>query len=136
MDQVIDSSVWIDYLRTGTAEPVRRIADAVINDPQAVLCEQVVFELRRGASKKERQVLLKQLSTIPVLSTPSTLWTEAWRLGETATDSGLLLPSLDLLIAAVCIHHGVVLTTFDSHFLRLAKVSRLQVNLLSRSVKD
>ena len=40
--------------------------------------------------------------------------------------------SLVLLIAALCIHHDVALTTFDAHFAELGKLSKLRVNLLIR----
>ncbi len=39
---------------------------------------------------------------------------------------------MDLPIAALCIHHGVALTTFDGHFSELGKLSKLRVNLLVR----
>lgn len=42
------------------------------------------------------------------------------------------MSSMDLLIAALCIHHDVALTTFDAHFTDLGKHSKLCVNLLIR----
>jgi predicted nucleic acid-binding protein len=46
---------------------------------------------------------------------------------------GLRVPSVDLLIAALCILHDVALTTFDAHFAELGKLSKLCVNLLVRA---
>ena len=53
-------------------------------------------------------------------------------LATLACDAGVRVPSVDLLIAAVCIHHDVALTTFDGHFGKLATFSKLRVNLLIR----
>ena len=69
---------------------------------------------------------------MPLLVTPPRLWREAADLATKACDAGLHVPSVDLLIAALCIHHAVALTTFDGHFRELGKLSPLRVNLLVR----
>ena len=71
---------------------------------------------------------------MPLLHTPPTLWREATDLATKACDTGLHVSSVDLLIAALCIHHDVALTTFDGHFGKLAELSKLRVNLLIRPV--
>jgi predicted nucleic acid-binding protein len=131
--QVIDTSVWIDHLRERTPDATRQIADSAVNEADALLCEQVRFELLYGASRRERPPLLRRLATMPLLHTPPRLWHDASDLAATACDAGLRVPSVDLLIAALCIHHDVALTTFDGHFGKLAKLSKLRVNLLIRS---
>jgi predicted nucleic acid-binding protein len=130
--QIIDTSVWIDHLREGTPDATRQIADAALNDADALLCEQVRFELLCGASRRERPALLCRLATMPLLHTPPQLWQDASDLAVTSCDAGLRVPSIDLLIAALCIHHDATLTTFDGHFAKLAKLSKLRVNLLNR----
>jgi len=132
--QVIDTCVWIDHLRKRTPYATRQVADAALNDPDALLCEPVRFELLSGASRRERPVLLRRLETMPLLPTPPTLWTEAADVATKACDAGLRVPSVDLLIAAVCIHHGVTLATFDSHFAELARLCTLRVHLLVRPI--
>jgi len=42
--------------------------------------------------------------------------------------------SLDLLIAALSIHHDAELITFDADYLAIARVSKLRVHHLSRNV--
>jgi predicted nucleic acid-binding protein len=108
------------------------LADSVVNDADALLCEPVRFELLSGASRRERPLLLRRLDTMPLLHTPPQLWPEAEKLAASACDAGLHVSSIDLLIAALCIHHDVDLTTFDAHFGKLAKLSRLRANLLVR----
>ena len=132
MGQVIDTCVWIDHLRTGTSDATRQMADAALNDEGALLCEPVRFELLAGASRRERPLLVRRLETMPLLPTPPRLWPEAAQLAAQACDAGLRVPSLDLLIATLCLHHDVALTTFDAHFGKLAQLSKLRVNLLAR----
>lgn len=132
MGQVIDTCVWIDSLRQGTPEANRQIANAALLQSGSLLCEPVRFELLHGALPRERPALLRRLETMPKLSTPQVLWQDAAELGTIAIDAGLRLRSLDLLIAALCIHHGAGLTTFDDQFSLLAKHCKLQVELLVR----
>ena len=132
MGQVIDTCIWVDHLRKGTPDAVRRLADAAVNDADALLCEPVRFELLYGAARRERPPLLRRLETMPLLATPPHLWRTAAELAAQACDTGLRVPSVDLLIAALCIHHDVALTTFDAHFGDLAKLSEFRVNLLVR----
>ena len=133
MGQVIDTCVWIDYLRERTPAATRRVAAAAVRAEDALLCEQVRFELLAGASRRERPPLLRRLETMPLLDSPPALWHEASILAAKACDSGLRIGSMDLLIAALCIHHDSALTTFDAHFTKLAQLSTLRLNLLVRS---
>ncbi len=130
--QVIDTSVWIDHLRRRTPHATRQVAAAAMNAEDALLCEPVRFELLCGASRQERSPLLRRLETMPILVTPPRLWEQATELAIRTCDKGFRVSSVDLLIAALCIHHGVALTTFDAHFSKIAEFSKLQVHLLSR----
>ena len=132
MGQIVDTCVWIDHLRARTPDATRQVADTAVHAEDALLCEQVRFELLCGASRRERPLLLRRLATMPMLHTPPRLWHDAAELGTKACDTGLHVPSVDLLIAALCIHHDVALTTFDGHFGKLAGLSKLRVNLLIR----
>lgn len=97
-----------------------------------MLCEPVLFEVLRGCEVKMRAGVRQRMATMPVLPTPAGLWREGLKLGEICYDRRLVINSVDLLIAAICIHHNVALTTFDKHFVKLAELSRLRVNLLVR----
>jgi predicted nucleic acid-binding protein len=132
MGQLIDTCVWIDHLRKGTPDRTRQVADAALNDPDAVLCEPVRFELLAGAGKRDRPLLLERLATMPQLSTPPGLWPSATSLAANLCDAGVRIPPMDLLISAICIHHKVTLVTFDAHFQDVARLSKLQVEILLR----
>jgi predicted nucleic acid-binding protein len=80
----------------------------------------------------EQQLFEEQLRTIPLLPSPTTLWTDAAALGRRCREHGLTPGSLDLLIAAAAMHHGAHLLTFDTDFEQIARVSNLQVNRLRR----
>ncbi len=128
MGQVIDTCIWVDHLRTKTPHATRSLADTLLNDADALLCEPVRFEILYGASKQDRPALLKRLDTMPLLPTPAGLWPQAAALGAKLSDAGVRIPPMDLMIAAICIHHGVGLATFDDHFEPLVKVGGLRLN--------
>jgi predicted nucleic acid-binding protein len=130
---IIDSSVWVDCVRSGSPEPLRRQTKAIIMDPDSFLCEPVLFELLRAVPKRERARTEALVATVPILSTPADLWVSARVLGQKCIDTGSMPPAIDLLIAQVGLHHKVPITTFDSHFRQIAEVSSLQVNLLMRA---
>lgn len=134
MATVVDSSIWVDCLRTGSPEALRRQTKAILAGHDRFLCEPIVFELLRAIPKRDRIRTEALLATAPVLPTPSELWSAARVLGQKCLDRGLLPPAIDLLIAQVCIHHDVALITFDAQFQQIAEVSSLKVDLLRRSM--
>jgi predicted nucleic acid-binding protein len=94
----------------------------------------VVFELLRFARPEEQVQLEQQFGTLPVLETPTTLWRDAARLGQSCRAAGLTLLSLDLLIASLAIHHQATVISFDRDFEAMALVSDLRVQVLERVV--
>ncbi len=129
---LIDTSLWVDFTRSASPEPRKRQIAPWLLDPAAHLAEPVVFELLRFARPHEAQQLQAQFATLPMLATPSSVWLEAAELGRACRATGLTVVSLDLLIAAVALHHRATLVTFDRDFAAIAQVSALAVRLLER----
>lgn len=134
MVTVVDSSLWVDYFRARTPPAVKRQIDPIVRRADIALCEPIVFELLRAAPAVHARFIERYFATIPVLATPSTLWTDAHRLGQRCLAAGFLVPALDLLIAQVCRHHDASLVGFDGHFQHIAGVSDLKLTLLTRAV--
>lgn len=132
MGQVIDTCVWVDHLRSKTPQATRNLADTLLNDVDALLCEPVRFEILYGSCKQDRPGLIKRLDTLPLLPSPPDLWPQAAALGAKLSDAGIRIPPMDLMIAAICIHHGVSLATFDDHFEPLVKIGNLHLNQFVR----
>lgn len=133
METVIETSMWVDFFRPKTPAAVKVQIRPWVLRHDIALCEPVVCELLRSAAVRERVLIQRHFATIPILRTPATLWAEATRLGQNCCDAGVMVGALDLLIAAVCLHHGASLVTFDEDFSAIAKLSRLQANILARA---
>ena len=135
MTNVVDSSLWVDYFREKTPPAVKAQVDGIIRQGDVAICAPIHFELVRAVSQNEARKIEEFFATIPVLETPESLWADSGRLGQKCAKAGFLAPAIDLLIAQICIHHDVLITTFDADFQKIASVSPLRLNLLPRRIR-
>lgn len=134
MSLLLDTSLWIDFTRARSPAPLKQFIAPYVLDAGAHLAEPVRFEVLRSARPEEARLLEAQFATLPCLSTPSDLWQQAITLGQACRQIGRTMLSLDLLVAAVALHHNAVLASFDADFEAIASVSALQLNRLHRPV--
>jgi len=132
MARLIESSLWVDFTRSKSPLALKTLIQPWILDPLACLCEPITFEVLRHATPQEQKWINAQFETLPLLSTPDRLWRDATRLGQQCRAAGFTAGSLDLVIAALCIHHDAELITFDADYLTIARCSKLRVLHLSR----
>ncbi|HZK82022.1 MAG TPA: PIN domain-containing protein [Humisphaera sp.] len=132
MPTLIDSSLWIHFTRARSPRSLKQFIAPYILAPEAALAEPIVYEVLRHATDSEIRAVRAQFSTLPLLQTPDDLWTSATRLGQACRRKGISAGSLDLLIAAVAIHHDAQLVTLDRDFEGIAGACDLRVKLLQR----
>ena len=132
MSLLLDTSLWIDFTRARSPAPLKQFIAPFVLDPEAHLAEPVRFELLRSARPDETLQLEAQFATLPTLPTPSDLWQRAIDLGQACRQDGRTVLSLDLLVAAVALHHNAVLVSFDADFEAIASVSELRLQRLER----
>jgi len=129
---LLDTSLWIDFTRARSPAALKQCIAPYVLDPAAHVAEPVRFELLRSARPEEARLIEAQFATLPCLPTPADLWQQAIALGQACRMSGRTVLSLDLLIAAVALHHNALLVSFDADFEAIASVSALRLNRLSR----
>ena len=129
---LIDTSLWIDFTRARSPQILKQFIAPFILHPDAHLAEPVAFEILRHATPAEARQLNAQFQTLPLLSTPVDLWARAADLGQTCRQKNITVGSLDLLIAAIALHHSAEVITFDVDFQKIASAAPLQVKLLIR----
>ena len=132
MTLLLDTSLWIDFTRTRSPTALKQLIAPFVLDPEAHLAEPVRFELLRSARPDETRQLEAQFATLPSLPTPADLWQRAINLGQACHAIGRTVLSLDLLVAAVALHHNAVLVSFDTDFDAIASVSELRLQRLER----
>ena len=132
MTLLLDTSLWIDFTRARSPATLKQFIAPFVLDPEAHLAEPVRFELLRSARPDETRQLEAQFATLPMLPTPTDLWQRAIALGQACRQTGRTVLSLDLLVAAVALHHNAVLVSFDTDFEAIASVSELRLQRLDR----
>ena len=132
MTLLLDTSLWIDFTRARSPATLKQFIAPFVLDPAAHLAEPVRFEMLRSARPDETRQLTAQFATLPMLSTPADLWQQAIELGQACHQIGQTVLSLDLLVAAVALHHNAVLVSFDADFETIASVSALRLQRLER----
>jgi len=69
-----------------------------------------------------------------LLDTPADLWERAIALGQACRQIGRTVVSLDLMVAAMALHHNAMLVSFNADFEAIASVSALRMQRLERPV--
>ena len=118
---LVDSSVYIDLLRTGT-DPVAALADR-FEVTELVGCDIVRCEVLRGIIRpKVRADLAMFFDLLVHVTMDHHAWQEtedlAWRLDR----AGQILPLTDIIIAVCALRAGAFVLTRDHHFERVPKL--------------
>ena len=111
---------------------MRETARIAVERDDAMLCEPVRLEFLRGVPNAHYAAVERFLTTVPLLSTPATLWADALRFARDCHRKGHPVSSMDTVIVAICVHHGAELITFDRGFEPLAKIGQFRLTVLPR----
>src|SRR5688572_17223565 len=115
---LVDTSAWVEFFRD--RDPVASNVDALLETNDVAICGPVLTELRRGLrSRSDRARVLPLLEACHLLAQPAALWEEAGDIGFSIGRKGVTVKTLDLLIAAYALSHGVPVLTIDRDFAHL-----------------
>ncbi len=121
---VIDTSSWIEMLRSGGRVDVRERVNAHLRAGEACIVPMVRLELWNGArGDREKRALREFEETLPELEMTADVWSEACELARLARSAGLTTPASDILITACARHYGASVEAVDTHFSELEKLS-------------
>jgi predicted nucleic acid-binding protein len=124
---MVDTSVWIEYFRSGEGE-VSEMIDSLIAEDRAAICGVVEMELLHGVKKTERGELEELFSALNYLELSRQDFRMAGELLNAIRSSGSLIPATDALIGSACMKEGIPLLTADKHFEKITglKLVKLQ----------
>jgi predicted nucleic acid-binding protein len=113
---LVDTSSWIEALRSNGDQEVRQRVLALMIDGRAAWCDLVAVELWNGArGDYERKKLAALEKEIVCLDMTSEAWARAKDLARKCRKSGITAPSADLVITACALVHGAELEHCDAH---------------------
>lgn len=113
---LIDTSSWVEALRSGGDASVRDRVLALLTDGRAAVCDVVLVELWNGARGVYEKKKLGELEReIDCLETTREVWTTARLLAQKCRQAGETVPTADLIIAACAITHHASIEHCDAH---------------------
>jgi hypothetical protein len=116
----VDTSVWILYFREAGSR-YGDLIDELIDENRVHINGVVLAELLTGAtSPAELDRLSSALAGLKFVPGDRAAFHSAGRSGFTLKRKGISVPLSDVIIAADCIDHGLVLIESDRHFARIA----------------
>jgi predicted nucleic acid-binding protein len=111
---LVDSSVWIDFLRQ--AQGKMAALEKAIHDGRAAICPVVWVELWSGVRSKAEELALQEMRELCVsLEVDAVTWKRAADLSRVALRHGLNCPLADVLVVACAKRHGAELLYRDQH---------------------
>jgi len=107
---LIDSSVWVEYLRPKGSKKVKDRVREILQREEAVSCGVVVVEILRGAkNEKDFQSLHDSLTSLPQVPIDNSVIERASKWGFLLDRKGKTVSTTDLLIAAAAYKKGKLL---------------------------
>src|SRR4051812_20590463 len=102
---LVDTSVVIDYLRSGDPKLLR-----VFIDNDAAICGVVRAEVLHGArGPKHRQRLVGALNAFQQVLSPESIWDALGDNLAALRAAGITVPLADAIVVTVAIHHGLAI---------------------------
>ncbi len=114
-DVMIDSSVWIEYFRSGVGK-ISDNVDYLIDQDRVALCGIVELEIIQGMRQKERARILSLFDALHYVDAIRTDYKNAGEYIGLLRLKGITVPSTDSIIAALCIRKKLQLFSIDRHF--------------------
>lgn len=121
---LIDTSIWIEGLRSHGSQEVRdRVAETIRNG-QAAWCPVIRLELWAGVGNaEERKALNGLFGVVEDLAASDDVWKLAIQLADIGRGKGHTFPIPDLIVFATSRIHGATLWHRDKHFETLKTLS-------------
>jgi hypothetical protein len=130
---LVDTSVWVDYLRASDTRARRTLRRMLSTDDLPAVTEPVVMELLAGAPDERAFDQLDTLtSSLPMLNVePAHDYRDAALIYRAARHRGLTVRRLtDCLIAAVALRYDAVVVHKDADFDAIARAVPLRTTPL------
>lgn len=125
---VVDTSVWIDFFNNPEMGGNSRLEDLIRDQNRAAICGVILQEILQGIrEQKSFELTRHRLLFLPFLESTREVHLLAASIYRDLRKRGVTVPSVDVTIAAIAIHHGFPLFTRDDHFKEIARQSKLEI---------
>jgi predicted nucleic acid-binding protein len=133
---LIDTSVWIPFLRKSSPRAVKNEVDLLLAEDRAAIFPMIRLELLGGTkSTKEFERLGSRLGALHQIPADETNWEMAAELAFKLRQRGKAIPYTDILISSAAILANVLLLHADRHFDLMVEHTDLRVKSLVSVVR-
>ncbi len=124
---LVDTSVWIEFLRRKGSRQIQAELQPLIRSGGVAITEWVILELMTGLRSNENAAnLLARLTPIQRLSLAEDGWPRAWDLAARLRKKGVTVSAADCLIATVALSRDATLIHCDKDFELIVPHSKLR----------
>jgi predicted nucleic acid-binding protein len=118
---VVDTSVWVDFLRRGSSGRSARL-DELLEADAALVCGPVAAELLAGAGGAQRVELWELFAGLSWAPLGFPQWRKVGEVAATLRERGTRVPLTDIEIAVAAVDSEAALWSWDADFDRVGEV--------------
>lgn len=119
---VVDTSVWINYLRNPQSDS-GRVMDSLLFRGEVLMVGMVLSEVLQGARTSSGLATLRdRLTALEFLEVTLETWIKVGEIALELRRLGSPVPLTDLTIAAVAMQHNQPVYALDQHFQRVPEL--------------
>jgi tRNA(fMet)-specific endonuclease VapC len=124
---LVDTSVWIEFFRKKDST-VSESLKKLLRDDRAAYTGIISLELYHGAiDRQSKEFLDKFLPSITYIPIMEHYFKEAGELGLSIKKEGIIINTVDLLIALIAIKNGMPIFSLDQHFILISRETDLKL---------
>jgi predicted nucleic acid-binding protein len=120
MSVLVDSSVWVDFLKLGERGPGAPMA-TLLRRREVVTCAPIVAELLAGTPPAGRAELWTLMNGLPWADLQRDGWRRAGEIVGDLLQAGFPVPLTDAAIAVAAVSGAARLWSRDAHFERIGE---------------
>ncbi len=127
-DILVDTSVWIEYFNKAESKTSNRLQQ-MLSDGKVCGAGIILTELLQGAKiEQEFEIILNNYTALPLLEENINTWISAGKISFTLRRKGIVIPTTDLLIAALALESNCKIFTLDQHFIKIPGLSLVDID--------
>jgi hypothetical protein len=124
---IVDSSVWIDYYQPKVSKDIKEAVKELIEKDLVAINGIIAVEVLQGTVDRQGyQKVLSDMLTFKELPLVWDVFRRAADLSFNLRRQGILIPTIDILIAATALENNCVLWHQDSHYEIIAQNTELK----------
>ena len=118
MKLLVDTSIWVDYLRGGDARLGDEL-DGYLDQESVLMCGPVIAEVLAGTAPEQREETWLALGNLPWAELDQLAWRQVGEVVYELRRRGVSLPLTDVVISVAAMNAEAEVWTRDEDFSRI-----------------